>query len=194
MGADGLLGQGSVADEVARAMLGRRVLLVHGELDDARVGELSASLMMLDATGDDRIVLRITGAGASLEHGLVLMDVLGVVGVPVDVTGAGTILGGAVGLLAAGRHRSLSLHARLHLREPEREVAGRASDIERAVAEQAARRDRFLRALGTATGRPLCEVAAEWDIAPFLDAHDAVTLGYADAVDAEHPRGRTTPS
>lgn len=173
----------SLSDEVGRALLARRVVLVHGVIDDAAAGQLAATLMMLDASGDDRIVLRMTGATTSLEHAMSLMDVLAVVGVPVDVIGAGTIAGGAVGVLALGRTRLLAPHARLHLREPDVSVGGRAVEIERAVAAADALRDRFFAELAAATRRPVSRVVAEWAASTYLEPPDAVTLGYADGIE-----------
>jgi ATP-dependent protease ClpP protease subunit len=173
-----------VLDEVRRALLARRIVLAHGTLDDRTAAAIAASLMMLDATGDDRVVLRMTGTDATIETGLVLIDVIDVLGVPVDTVGAGTLAGGAVGVLAAGRNRLLAQHSRLRLREPDSCVSGRAVDIERAVAEHEGRRDRFLAHVAARTGRPLPQVVAEWDDGSVLEAADAVSLGYADDVES----------
>jgi ATP-dependent Clp protease, protease subunit len=177
-----------LSDDVARTLLTRRVVLVHGAIDDGLAAETAATLMMLDATGDGRILVRLTGADASIEVGLVLMDVVAVLGVPVDVAAAGTISGGAVGLLAVGRHRTLAGHATIHLREPDGTVAGRAADIERALAAQAARRDQFFARIAECTGRPHEVVRECWGAARYLGPADAVALGYAD--DIEERAGR----
>lgn len=170
--------------DVASALLARRILVVHGMLDDSSASRLAASAMMLDASGDERIVMRLTSAVASLDIGLMLCDVLAVLGVPVDTVGAGTIAGGAVALLASGRMRLLAPHARLHLREPDTSVAGRAIDIERAFAADTVRRERFFDVLSARTHRPVADIAREWAASPILESTDAVTLGYADGVDA----------
>ncbi len=169
-------------DDVRRSLLARRIVLVHGLVDDAFAAETAATLMMLDATGDDRILLRLTGVDASVQQGLVLMDVISVLGVPVDLAAAGTVAGGAVGVFAVGRHRTLAAHATLHLREPDGAVAGRATEIERAVAAEAAQRDRFFARLAECTGRPHEIVQQDWRVAPYLEPVDAVALGYADDV------------
>lgn len=184
-GQPGPLGRGNMADEVRRALLARRVVLLHGDLDDAAVAEAAATVLMLDAGGDERIVVRLTGTSAGVDAALVLMDVMDVAGVPVDTVGAGTIAGGAIGVLAAGRHRSLAPHARLHLLEPDAAVSGRASEIERALAAQASQRDRFLDRLASCTGRPRAHVAQEWGSGAYLEPEDAVALGYADGVEPE---------
>jgi ATP-dependent Clp protease, protease subunit len=172
-----------LSDEVRRQLLARRLVLVHGLLDDAAAAEAAATLMMLDATGDERVQLRLTGVRADVEQGLVLMDVIAVLGVPVDVVAAGTVAGGAVGVLAAGRHRTLAPHARLHLHEPDGAVAGRALEIERALAAASSQRERFFQRIAECTGRPRADIEDGWRASRYLEADDAVALGYADEVE-----------
>lgn len=178
-----ILSGGSLSDDVHRQLLSRRIVLVHGPLDDASAAETAATLMTLDASGDDRVMLRLMAADASIDLGLMLMDVMAVLGVPVDVAAGGNIAGGAVGILVAGRHRVLAPHARLHLREPDGTVAGRAVEIERALAAQAAQRDRFFARVAECSGRPQPVVEEDWSSSRYLEPADAVALGYADEVE-----------
>jgi ATP-dependent Clp endopeptidase proteolytic subunit ClpP len=175
---------GSLADDVGRSLLARRVVLVHGRIEAEAAARAAAALMMLDASGDERIVVRLLSADATVDDGLALMDTMAVLGVPVDTVGLGTTAGGAVGVLAAGRRRQLARHARLRLHEPDGAVAGRAVEVERAVAAHEAQRERFLRALAARTGRPLAHLVEEWATDRYLEPRDAVTLGYADEVEA----------
>ena len=179
---------GSLVDDVGRALLARRMVLVHGTIGADAASRAAASLMMLDAAADERIVLRLTAADATVEVGLVLMDTLSVLGVPVDTVGLGTLAGGAIGVFALGRRRSLSPHARLRLRMPDASVSGRAADIERALAAERAQLDRFLAALAERTGRPPDHLSREWASDRFFEPEDAVTLGYADAVETLGPK------
>lgn len=182
MDADPRGGGGRFPDAVLGALLARRVVLVRGTLDDAQASEVAATLMTLDATGDEHIELRIGPAEGSVEAALAVTDVMEVLGVPVHTVGLGVLGGGAVALLASGSRREITRHTRLHLREPDGSVAGSATQIERAVAAQAARRALFHQLLARGTGRPLADIELEWAEGRFLEAEDAVTLGYADAV------------
>lgn len=168
--------------EVDEALLARRVVLLHGELDEVGVSVVATSLMTLDALGDEHIELRVTAASGSVEAALVLIDVMDVLGVPVHTVGTGLIGGGAVGVVAAGARRALARHARLQLREPDLAVGGRAGEIERALAAAADRREAFFAALARCSGRPRSEIEAQWETGSMLTAEDAVSLGYADRV------------
>jgi ATP-dependent Clp protease protease subunit len=138
--------------------------------------------MTLDATGDARIELRLSSCRGPLDTALSLLDVLDVLGVPVHGSALGSVEGGPVGVLAACAQRRIAPHAVLRLREPDVEVAGTASDLERALAAQGAQRSGFLAAVADHVGRPYAEVEAEWARGAVLEAADAVTLGYADAL------------
>jgi ATP-dependent Clp protease, protease subunit len=175
------------AEHLAGHLFERRVVLVGGELDGPATSELAARLMTLDALGDEPIELRLGTCRGSLEGSLAVLDVLDVLGVEVHTLGFGTIEGGPVGLLAAGTRRDLARHARLYLRAPEVSVSGTAGDLERSLADHAARHDQFLEHLAERTRRPLIEVELAWTRRCVLDANDAVALGYADAVLASTP-------
>jgi ATP-dependent Clp protease protease subunit len=92
---------------VGDALLARRIVLVHGEIDQAKASEVGAALMTIDALGDEHVELRVTSGSGSFDAALVLLDVIDVVGVPVHTVGTGVISGGAVGVVAAGFRRAL---------------------------------------------------------------------------------------
>lgn len=174
--------RGAMAGSLRRALFERRVVLVTGELDEAQASDVAAALMTLDALGDGRIELRVSGASGGIDAALMVIDVIGVLGVPVDTVGLGIVAGGPVAVLATGKRRLLSPHGRLRLGEPDTEIGGRATDLERALAAQAARREELLRHLASRTGHPVEEIAAAWSRGTNLGAEDAVALGYVDAV------------
>lgn len=169
-------------DDVRSALLARRVVLLSGALTAPSASELAATLLTLDATGDDRIELRLSTSGGPLDAALSVVDVIEVLGVPVHATALGTIEGGPVAVLAACERRAIAPHAVLRLREPDVQVAGTARDLERALAAQAAQRTSFLEHLARRTSRTVAELEMEWSRGAVLEAADAVALGYADEV------------
>lgn len=171
-----------MADDVTSSLLDRRVVLLTGDVDAARASSAAAELMTLDAIGDSHIELRVGSCSGTLDASLALIDVIGVLGVPVRITALGTIEGGPIGVLVAGEHRGMTPHCRLRLREPDTVVSGTARDLERSLAERAAVRSAFFTHVARRVGRPLGEVEAEWDRAGTLEAIDAVALGYAHQV------------
>ena len=152
------------------------------DLGDQHVGDLIVDLLAEEAVGDGRIELRLSGASGPIDPAFVVIDVIGVLGVPVDRVGLGMISGGPVAVLATGDRRTLSAHGRLRLGEPDTDITGRASELERALAAQAARRDELFGHMASRTGRPVEELVAAWSRGTNVGAEDAVALGYVDAV------------
>ena len=168
--------------DVASQLLERRVVLMTGEVDTARATCLAAHLMTLDATGDDPIEIRLSSCSGTIDASFAIIDVMSVLGVEVRTSALGTIAGGPIGVLVAGERRRIARHARLRLREPDSAVSGRASEVERAVAEQMAVRSLFFEHLAARVHRPVTDVEEEWARSSSLEALDAVALGYADEV------------
>jgi ATP-dependent Clp protease protease subunit len=171
-------------DQVLASLLQRRVIVVHGALDGDRASETAATLMTLDALGDQHIELRLHAPDGTFEAAMVLVDIIDVLGVPVHTVALGVVGGGAVGVLAAGSRRSIAPHARLHLRQPDVTASGRPAEIERSVAEHTARREQFYRMLSDRTGSPLTDIEQQWDQGRFVDAAGALASGYVDAITA----------
>jgi ATP-dependent Clp protease, protease subunit len=171
-------------DQVLSSLFARRIVFVHGELTSDKASETAAALLTLDALGDEHVELRLQAATASWEAAGVLIDVIDVLGVPVHTVALGLVGGGAVGVLAAGSHRAISPHARLHLRHPETSASGRPGDISRSIEAQTSLQAEFLRLMAERTGRPLLEIEEEWGRGGYLDAPSALALGYVDALAA----------
>ena len=107
----------------------RRIVLCRGVLDDELAGRVSAELMTLDALGDAAVELQLDSHGASLEAAWTLIDVIDLLGVPVNILCSGRIEGVAAGVLSAGAKRTTLPHARFRLTDPELEISGRASEL-----------------------------------------------------------------
>jgi ATP-dependent Clp protease protease subunit len=174
--------QPGFGDQVMSSLFARRIVLVHGELTSDRASEMAAALLTLDALGDEHIELRIQAPLGSWEAAGVLIDVIDVCGVPVHTVGLGIVGGGAVGVLAAGAHRTIAPHARLHLRHPETAVSGRPAELTRSVEAQTSLQAEFQRLLAQRTGRNVIEIEEEWDRGGYLDAPSAIALGYVDSL------------
>lgn len=165
-------------EDVLRAQLfARRIVSLRGALDDASAGDVAAQLMTLDASGDDPIQLHVDSPGGPLEPAFVLIDTIGLLGVPVHAVCIGRAEGAAVGVFAAAEQRRAAPHSRFRLSQPDEKVAGVARDIETWMAHKQRMLDDFHRHLAAATGRPFEQVEADTTAGRFLDADEAVAYG-----------------
>ena len=160
----------------------RRVVLCRGILDDALAGRVAAELMTLDALGDDAVDLQLDAEGASLEAAWTLVDVIDLLGVPVNIVCSGRVEGAAVGLLTAGRRRTALPHARFRLTDPELEISGRASELGALLAHHTGRLERMHERVAASTRKPVAEVAADFRGGRTLDAPEALHYGLVDDI------------
>ncbi len=175
-----------LGDETARRLFERRTVLITGPLEGEAVTAAAASLMALDADGDEPVSLLVNSPGGPLDGGVAVVDVLDLLGVPVEATCIGQAVGTAAVVVACatpGRRRAAP-NARLSLRLAEGRVEGPASRVEREAAELLAARDRLVDRVVAATGRPRAEVAEATDRGPLLSAAEAVAAGLVDEVAA----------
>ena len=163
-------------------LLERRIVLVTGELDSALAGRAAAEVMMLDASGDDAIEMRLDSGGGSLDAAFTLIDTIDLCGVDVQITVAGRVEGPAVGVLAVGHLRRATEHSRLRLKDPSIELTGSAAALAELARAELERLARFHDRLAAATGRPLEEVKADFAAGRYLSASEAISYGLLDEI------------
>jgi ATP-dependent Clp protease protease subunit len=175
-----------VSDETARRLFDRRTVMLTGPLDGEASSLAAASLMALDAEGDEPVSLLVNSPGGPVEAGMAVVDVLDLLGVPVDVTVVGQAVGTAAVVVACGTpgRRRAAPNARLSLRLAAGAIEGPAGRIEREAADLLAARDRLVDRLVAATGRARAELAEATDRGPTLSADEACALGLVDEVAA----------
>ena len=169
----------------------RRMVTCRGVLDDVLAGRIAAQLMALDALGDTAVELQLDSERASLEAAWTLIDVIDLLGVPVNVVCAGRVEGAAIGVLTAGTRRTALPHTRFRLTDPELEISGRASELGALLDHHTARLDRLHEWVALSTGRPVADVAADFRAGRCLDATEAVRYRLVDEIAGDQPAVRS---
>lgn len=182
MTADGVEARSGLTPSVEQALFDRRIVMVSGRLDSERAGRVAAALMTLDALGDDPIELRINGESDSLDAAFAVIDTIDVLGVPVNANVAGSVGGTVVGVVAVCAKRRIGSSGRIHLREPQGEMAGVASELQKRAADLQDRLERFVRRLAEAIDRPFEHVEADMRSGRYFDAESALAYGLVDEV------------
>ena len=170
--------------EVARRLLARRQLLLHGPLDTERATRLAAELMTLEADGPDPITLSINSTGGDLPALFALTDTLQALHPRVDTRCLGQAHGSAVVLVAAatGRRRA-GPHAHFVLRLPETDVEGTALDIEQAARAHTAQAEQLFDLIAHVTKRPRSHVVRAWQHGQVLSPRQALAHGLIDDIE-----------
>jgi ATP-dependent Clp protease protease subunit len=165
-----------------RALLDRRIVLLTGTIDSARASEAAATVMALDALGDEPVELRLNAESDSLDVAFTLMDTIDVLGVRVNATVASTVGGTIAGVLAVCTHRRIGALGRIHLREPTAGFSGAATDLHRRATDLETRMRSYLRRLAQATRRPFEHVETDLRLGRHLSAESARTYGIVDEI------------
>ena len=162
----------------------RRIVLCRGLLNEGLAGRVAAELMTLDALGDASIELQLDCQGASLESAWTLIDVIDLLGVPVNIVCSGRVEGVATGVLTAGAKRTALPHARFRLSDPELEISGRASELSVLLDHHARRLEALHERVATSTGRGTNQVANDFRSGLALSATEAARYRLVDEIAA----------
>ncbi|HEX4541241.1 MAG TPA: ATP-dependent Clp protease proteolytic subunit [Acidimicrobiales bacterium] len=165
-----------------RALLDRRIVLLSGKIDSARASEAAATVMTLDALGDDPVELRLNAESDSLDVAFTLMDTIEVLGVQVNATVASTVGGTIAGVLAVCTNRRIGALGRIHLREPTADFSGAATDLHRRATGLETQVRSYLRRLAEATGQAFEHVEADLRLGRHLTAESALGYGIVDEI------------
>lgn len=160
----------------------RRITVIRGPLDDLRATRVATELMTLDATGDEPVTMQIDSPGGSLTAAFTLIDVMGALGVPVNVLCMGRVEGSAVAVAAGGSHRLALPHTQFRFGEPDVSFEARASEAESIARSQLDLIERYHNVLGGFLGKPADEVAKWCAQGRFLGAEEARKVGLIDEI------------
>lgn len=177
-------GEAGWPGDLAARLMDRRIVVLSGCLDDAAASEAAARLMLLDATGDEPVVLHLACPDGDLHAAAALVDTIDLLGVPTHAHARGAVGGAAVWPLLAGRHRVAMPHARFGLREPAAHVAGPSTQLARMADALESLTDMFRRRIADVTGRPLGDVAADVRRGLAMDAREARDYGLVHEIAA----------
>ncbi|MGD0704071.1 MAG: ATP-dependent Clp protease proteolytic subunit [Trebonia sp.] len=168
-------------DRLYERLLGKRIVMAAGLLDDAAATRLSAQLLALDAEGDGPIRLELQNVRADLPAALAVMGVLDVVRAPVHAHASGETRGAALGVLAACQRRLAYPNASFALSEPRLEFGGTVT----AVTERQRQTERMVDSLyyriAEATGREADEIREDSRRGRTLSTAEAIGYGLIHA-------------
>jgi ATP-dependent Clp protease, protease subunit len=164
-------------DQVYERLFERRIVLVHGELDDEAATSLCAQLLTLDAERNEPIRLEVQGLSAELAAALTVMGVLDVLRVPVRAYAGGQVGGPAIGILATASERRAYPNAMFMLSEPRLGFEGSATLLSSREQQLREMLDALYLRLASVTGREVDEIRADARRGRYLTVDDAIGYG-----------------
>jgi ATP-dependent Clp protease protease subunit len=187
--------RGERAYDIYSRLLAERIVFLGGELDEAVANLIIAQLLHLEGEDMDRPVnLYINSPGGDMTALFGVYDAMEFLGPPVHTVCVGQACSAAAVLLAAGEpgHRTALPNARILIHQPWGGAQGQSADMEIAVREMVATRERMVDVLTERTGQPRERIAADIDRDFILRGQDAVDYGLVDEI-IHHRKPRPAP-
>jgi ATP-dependent Clp protease protease subunit len=184
--------RGERASDVFSRLLRERIVFLGSPIDDDVANLLIAQLLHLEGEDMERpINLYINSPGGDMLGLFAIYDAMQFLGPPIHTVCVGQAASGAAVLLAAGEpgHRFVLPSARVLIHQPHGGAQGQASDLEIAVKEMIALRERMIDVLTERTHQTREQIAADIDRDFILRGDEAVEYGLVDEV-LHHRRPR----
>ena len=168
-----------------RHLMNRRVFLT-GEIGDESAVEIVSQLMFLQDDGDEEISLYINSPGGSVNAGLMIMDVLSGMKVPVKMYCIGMAASMAAVILASGEkgNRFILPHSEVMIHEPllNSGAGGSATSIKRKAESILETKDILNKILSKHTGRSVEEIDKATSYDNYMNAEECIEFGICDKI------------
>jgi len=174
----------SLGGWVQEQLFERRIVLVTGWLDDDAAAKAAATLLALDARGDQPIGLHLGSPDGALGAVFVLIDTAAALRSPLRVLCRGEVGGPTIGVVAAAEHRAAAPHTRFHLSQPTTRFAGTPQEIAAQNRQQQELLWKLYARLARHTGRPAEEIAEDMRRGCYLNTREALAYGLIDEITA----------
>ena len=171
--------------DVFSRLLMDRIVFIGTAIDDDVANSVIAQLLFLEADNPNKDVhLYINSPGGVVSAGLAIYDTMQFMRAPVSTTCMGSAASMACFLLAAGAKgkRSALPHARIMQHQPSGGAQGTAADIEVQAREILHLRKQVNEIMSRHTGRPVEEIARDFDRDRYMSAGEARAYGIIDHV------------
>ena len=173
-----------MVEEVGRRLLARRRVMLVGPIEPASATLLCSQLLVLDAEGNEPIVVYINSPGGSVDDGFAIYDTMRTLQSEVVTVCLGLAASMAQFVLCAGTPGRRYAHrfSRVLMHQPHGQVQGTASDIGIQAEQFAYLRTTMAELTAKHTGQPLERIIADADRDLWLTADEALAYGMVDHV------------
>jgi ATP-dependent Clp protease protease subunit len=141
--------------------------------------DFGAQLAQAEASGEKRVSVRINSGGGNWQEGQTMYDLLKASALKVDTYCVGLVASAATLPFMAGNKRFISAHGRLMIHNCASVASGQVADLENAIAQQKAINSSMAQLYATASGQTVEKCAELMAATTYLDAEQALALGFA---------------
>jgi ATP-dependent protease ClpP protease subunit len=156
--------------------------------------EFGARLAEAEASGEKRVSVRINSGGGNWQEGQTMYDLLKASALKVDTYCVGLVASAATLPFMAGNKRFISAHAKLMIHNCASVAVGQVADLENAINQQKAINASMAQLYASASGQTVEKCAELMAATTYLDAEQAVALGFATAIVDDDKKPQAPPA
>ena len=163
----------------------KRIVNVHGEINQSSAFEFALALQHLNIIGEEPITVLINSPGGSIDAGLLMYDAIQASPAPIKIIVLGVAYSMAAVLLACGQHgRYMLPNSKLMLHEPllGYPIGGDTTSIKTISDNLLATRDKINNILAKHTGKTKAEIEEATKQDHYFTSEESVMFGLADKV------------
>ncbi|MCK9486584.1 MAG: ATP-dependent Clp protease proteolytic subunit [Dehalococcoidia bacterium] len=177
--------RGERSYDIYSLLLKERVVYLGTAIDSNVANSIVAQLLWLEREDSERdISLYVNSPGGEIYAGLAIIDTMELIRADVSTIAVGFSASMGTAVLAAGAagKRFTLPSATIHMHQALGGAQGQTRDVEIQANELIRLNERMRRLLADRTGRPIDEIARDFDRDRFMDAEEAKAYGLVDEV------------
>lgn len=175
---------GERAYDIYSRLLKDRIIILSGEIDDARANTVVAELLYLDSLNNDDINIYINSPGGSVTAGMAIYDTMNFVKSDISTICVGMSASMAAFLLSSGTKgkRKALPNSEVMIHQPLGGAQGQATEIKIAAERILKLREKLNLLLSKNTNKDLKIIERDTERDYFLSAKEALEYGLIDEV------------
>jgi len=175
---------GERAYDIYSRLLKDRIIILSGEIDDAKANTIVAELLYLDSLNNDDISIYINSPGGSVTAGMAIYDTMNFVKSDVSTICVGMAASMAAFLLSSGTKgkRKALPNSEVMIHQPLGGAQGQATEIKIAAERILKLREKLNVLLSKNTGQDLKIIERDTERDHFLTSKEALDYGLVDEV------------
>jgi len=175
---------GERAYDIYSRLLKDRIIILSGEIDDAKANTVVAELLYLDSLNNDDISIYINSPGGSVTAGMAIYDTMNFVKSDVSTICVGMAASMAAFLLSSGTKgkRKALPNSEVMIHQPLGGAQGQATEIKIAAERILKLREKLNVLLSKNTGQDLKIIERDTERDYFLTSKEALDYGLVDEV------------
>ncbi len=169
--------------DIYSKLLQERIILLIGEIDEAKSSLIISQLLFLDKQSNDDIYIYISSPGGSITAGMAIYDTIHYISAKVTTICVGMAMSMGAFLLASATSKRYALkHAEIMIHQPLGGMQGQVTDIDIQTKRLLRIKDQMCDLLSYHTKQPIEKIRFDTERDYYMSSYEAKEYGIIDEV------------